>query len=123
MGHVHNYTAEQLAILTERNDAVAFDLIPAMVYIGLLMIIGIVGNLVVCFIFYFRLRMNTQHFLIISLAVFDLLSCFIAMPTEIFDMRYFFMFDSEFACRLLRFVNYFCAFASILTLIVIAADR
>ncbi|KAK7478650.1 hypothetical protein BaRGS_00030113, partial [Batillaria attramentaria] len=109
--------------LVELNDAIAHELVPAMIYVGILMVLGVLGNLVVCFIFTFRLRMGTQHFLIVCLAVFDLLSCFIAMPTEIVDMRFFLMFKDEFACRLLRFVNSYCAFASILTLVVIAVDR
>lgn len=109
--------------LIELNDAIATELIPAMIYVGILMVLGVIGNLLVCYIFSFRLRMGTQHFLIVCLAVFDLLSCFISMPTEIVDMRFFLMFNDEFACRLLRFVNSYCAFASILTLVVIAVDR
>ncbi|KAK7091948.1 uncharacterized protein [Littorina saxatilis] len=123
MGLDHNTTDDYLAKLTHLNDDIAQDLIPAMVFVGLLMVLGLVGNILACFIFVFRLRMSTQHFLIVCLAVFDLLSCTIAMPTEIVDMRYFLMFENEFACRLLRFVNSYCAFASILTLIVIAVDR
>ncbi|KAL8578438.1 hypothetical protein ACOMHN_014937 [Nucella lapillus] len=120
---MNNTTVDAHAKLVEANDEIARDLIPAMVYLAVLMLLGIVGNILVCFVFFFRLRMTTQDFLIIALAVFDLLSCFIAMPTEIVDMRYFLMFDNEFACRLLRFIIHYCAFASILTLVVIALDR
>lgn len=118
-----NYSGFASERLKALNDDMATQLIPAMVFIAFLMVVGLAGNVVVCFVFFFRLRMSTQHVLIMSLAVFDLLSCSIAMPTEIVDMRYFLMFENEFACRLLRFINFFSAFASIMTLVVIAVDR
>lgn len=118
-----NHNATERDRLRELNDDIARQLVPAMVFVALLMVVGLAGNVVASFVFSFRLRMSTQHLLILWLAVFDLLSCSIAMPAEIADMRYFMLFESEVACRLLRFVNHYCSFASILTLIVIAADR
>ncbi|XP_067665974.1 neuromedin-U receptor 2-like [Haliotis asinina] len=109
--------------LQEVNDAMAVLLIPAMVYVGLMMIVGLVGNGLVVYVFPTKLTTGTQSVLITCLAVFDLLSCIIAMPTEIADMRFFFMFGSVFACKMFRCVNTFCAICSILTLLGIAVDR
>ncbi|XP_071111658.1 nematocin receptor 2-like [Haliotis cracherodii] len=109
--------------LQEVNDAMAMLLLPAMVYVGVMMIVGFVGNVLVVYVFPMKLTISTQSVLITSLAVFDLLSCIISMPTEIADMRFFFMFESVFACKMLRCVNTFCAMCSILTLLGIAVDR
>ncbi|XP_005097345.1 uncharacterized protein LOC101851575 [Aplysia californica] len=105
------------------NDDIARTLIPAMAFFGILMVIGIVGNSLVCYVFCRRLQPGTQNYLIVFLAVFDLLSCTIAMPNEIADMRYFYVFDSEPACKIMRFINSFCAMGSIMTLLAIAVDR
>ncbi|BFZ11111.1 hypothetical protein BsWGS_14150 [Bradybaena similaris] len=64
-----------------------------------------------------------QHFLIVSLAVFDLISGTVVMPTEIVDMEQYYMFESIIACKMLRFVNACTNNSSILMLLVIAADR
>ncbi|XP_046548868.1 trace amine-associated receptor 4-like [Haliotis rubra] len=109
--------------LQELNDAMAMLLIPAMVYVGVMMIVGFVGNVLVVYVFPTKLTTSTQSVLITCLAVFDLLSCIIAMPTEIADIRFFFMFESVFACKMFRCVNTFCAMCSILTLLGIAVDR
>uniref|UniRef100_A0A0B7A4J0 G-protein coupled receptors family 1 profile domain-containing protein n=2 Tax=Arion vulgaris TaxID=1028688 RepID=A0A0B7A4J0_9EUPU len=115
-----NYTRDDLEALTNEK---AITLIPAMVVLGLMMIAGVVGNTLVCYIFGCRLKSGTQNFLIICLAVLDLLSCVIAIPNEIADMRFYFDFGSAGACKIMRFINTFCSIGSIFTLVVIAIDR
>ncbi|XP_059165268.1 D(2) dopamine receptor-like [Physella acuta] len=105
------------------NDERAQQLIPAMVVLGVLMVIGIPGNALVVYVFCFKMKTGTQNILIVCLAVFDLLSCCLSIPNEIADMRFFFMFDSVAACKIMRFINTFCAIGSIFTLLVIAVDR
>ncbi|XP_046375916.1 orexin receptor type 2-like [Haliotis rufescens] len=109
--------------LEDVNDAMAITLLPVMLYIGVLMIVGFIGNAMVVYVFIFKFRRGTQNFLITCLAIFDLISCMIAMPTEIVDVRYFYMFNSVFACKLLTFVTTFCAMCSVFTLLGIAIDR
>ncbi|KAK6167655.1 hypothetical protein SNE40_021631 [Patella caerulea] len=69
------------------------------------------------------MKPGTQNIMIICLAASDLLVCFVGMPTEIADMRFDYNFESEFACKLLRFVNTICSLWSSFTLVVIAVDR
>ena len=109
--------------LFDINEQIAVTLIPAMVYVGVMMLFGVVGNILVCFVFITKMKKGTQNFLITSLAVFDLLSSLLAMPVEIADMRYFYTFRSEVACKLLRFINALCCLSSIVTLLAIAVDR
>lgn len=119
-----NYTNSSVdEIRDEVNRVISIELIPVMVYLGLLSLFGGIGNLLVCFVYYSRLRMSTQHFLIICLALFDLLTCFLVIPFEINDLSHYFNFTEEAVCKTLRYVTHFCTFASILTLIVIAIDR
>ncbi|CAL1542914.1 unnamed protein product [Lymnaea stagnalis] len=122
-GDAGNAATNSTTSLTDMNDAKAETLISAMVLLGILMIVGIVGNSLVVYVFCFKMKTGTQNILIVLLAVFDLLSCCLSIPNEIADMRYFFMFGSEEACKIMRFINTFCAIGSILTLLVIAVDR
>jgi hypothetical protein len=109
--------------LHDLNEAVAMELLPAMLFVGILMILGIVGNSVVCFVFCFRRRMTVQHFLIVTLAVFDFLTSLISMPMEIAVLRYFYTYNSVFMCRLLRFLESYTSTASSFLLAVIGLDR
>ncbi|KAK7489411.1 hypothetical protein BaRGS_00019355, partial [Batillaria attramentaria] len=109
--------------LWRENEAFARTVVPAIVYLVVVMVAGAIGNSLVVYVYSVRFRMTTQHFLIVCLACSDLVICLLAMPTEIADLRFHFNFSSEHACRLLRFVTMFCAIASNFVLVVIAVDR
>ncbi|XP_025091550.1 oxytocin receptor-like [Pomacea canaliculata] len=111
------------ADLWAENEAIARKLVPAMVFVGALMLVGIVGNSLVVYVYAWRVKPTTQYFLILCLACSDLLICLIPMPTEIADMRYHLTFSSPEACRLLRFINLLSFVFSIFILLVIAVDR
>ncbi|PVD32609.1 hypothetical protein C0Q70_08051 [Pomacea canaliculata] len=99
-----NYTNSSVEeIRDEVNRVISIELIPVMVYLGLLSLFGGIGNLLVCFVYYSRLRMSTQHFLIICLALFDLLTCFLVIPFEINDLSHYFNFTQEAVCKTLRY--------------------
>lgn len=118
-----NTTREDDDLVTELNDDKARLLIPVIVYIAVLMISGILGNFMVCFYYGFKSRLTTNTFFIIVLAVYDLLACSVAMPTEIADIVLYYKFESGAACKIFSFVNYVSAMGSAFTLVVIALDR
>lgn len=111
------------ALLTKLNDEKAILLIPAILYVSCLMIVGLVGNILVCIFYGCKTRFNTNSFFIIILASFDLISCVITMPIEIVDLRFFFMFTNAPACKAARFLNSFATMGSAATLLAIAVDR
>ena len=119
MANISNH--EQLLI--EINDKTAILVIPAILYVGILMIVGLIGNILVCVYYGCKTKLNTNSFFIIMLAVFDLLGCTVAMPIEIVDLRFFFMFVNAPACKIARFVNTFATIGSSMTLLTIAFDR
>ncbi|XP_046567839.1 rhodopsin, GQ-coupled-like [Haliotis rubra] len=116
-------SANHSQLLHMVNDEIATTLIPAMVCIGVLMVSGFIGNTLVWYVFSTKLKHSTQNFLFVILAIFDLMSCCVAMPTEIADMRYYFTFDSVIACKILRFLVAFPTLASNIVLLIIAVDR
>jgi hypothetical protein len=58
----------------------------------MLMIIGVIGNTIVLYVYKFRFRRSTSRIFILSLAVFDLITCLLGMPFHIMDMLYPYMF-------------------------------
>ena len=111
------------AIVQELNDEMAMLHIPATVYISILMVLGLAGNSMVFYFYGFKTRKTTNTFFIAKLAIYDIIVCAISMPTEIVDIVLYYEFTNNAACKILRFVNYVAAIASILTLIAIATDR
>ena len=105
------------------NDQMVRVLMPAVIYISLMMILSLVGNVFVCYYYTFKEKRSPNTFFIVVLSVYDLLTCLITMPTDIATMTLYYTFVNDHACRILRFVNFSLAIASILTLVAIATDR
>ncbi|KAH9508377.1 hypothetical protein Btru_050946 [Bulinus truncatus] len=111
-------------VLMRLNDEMFARLAPVIAYFIALMLVGFVGNVVVCYMFVKKLRKSTQNFLLLCLGVFDLLSTVVGIPSEIWDMRHYYMYDSSpWACKWMRFLTSLPSIASILVLMVIAVDR
>jgi len=96
---------------------------PVVVYISLIMLLGLFGNVLVCYYYIFKAKKSTNTFFIVVLSVYDLLTCSITMPTEIVIISLYYTFVDDLACKTLRFVNMILLTASVLTLIAIATDR
>lgn len=90
-------------ILRQLNDEKAVLYIPVVVFIVSLAIIGTFGNVLVLYVYGKERRKKSSHYFILSLAVLDLCSCLIGVPTEVVDLTFPYMFYSLAACKLLRF--------------------
>lgn len=110
-------------LLRELNDRTALRFLPVIIYMSLLMLVGIFGNLMVLVV-YLRKRLKcSSDYFILNLAFLDLLTCLIGVPVEIADLRDPYMFYAPAACKLLRTVESFSNMGSTLTLMAIAMDR
>lgn len=118
-GRMYNFSEE----VQRLNDEAVETLIPAIVFICILMVIGVLGNPLVVYFYGFKLKPTPSYMFIVSLAVFDFLVCTVSMPLELVDLIRFYTFESAEACKLLRFINYLIAISSGLILIAIAVDR
>ncbi|XP_062572473.1 neuromedin-U receptor 2-like [Saccostrea cucullata] len=110
-------------LLQKLNDDKAVLYIPVIVYMVLLMLVGIAGNLMVCLVYIKKKFKCSTDFFILNLAFLDLLTCFFGIPVEIADLRYPYTFDAPVACKLFRTVESLISMGSTLTLIGIAVDR
>ncbi|XP_048752306.2 orexin receptor type 2-like [Ostrea edulis] len=114
---------EAQMLLHKLNDEMALRYLPVIVYMLILMLVGIFGNILVCCVYCSKPKKTSSHYFILNLAVLDLLTCVIGMPTEVTDLRYPYMFYAPAACKLLRFVESVSIIGSSITLIAVAFDR
>ena len=100
-------------------------LIPSFIYICMLLVIGIPGNALVCFIYQFKIRNRSlsSNIFILALSWFDLINCLVSLPIEIKFILNFVQFDEPIICKLSRFLTFFCNNASATILMAIAVDR
>lgn len=96
---------------------------PVIVYVVMAIVAGLIGNILVCYVYYFRLRRSPSRYFIVFLAVLDLLSCCVGSGSEITDLLQPFTFTATWSCKLLRFGLSFTIIAASFTLICVAFDR
>ena len=114
---------EKRAILVELNAKRMQAHIPAMVMVSCLMLVGLVGNLLVVYVYKRRFKKTSSNYFIMTMAVFDLLACLIGMPTELYDLTNPYTFYSTVSCKLLRGCETFTVYGSAVVLVEIAFDR
>ncbi|XP_076084507.1 uncharacterized protein LOC143055262 [Mytilus galloprovincialis] len=120
---MNNKTTEKFGELDRVNDEMGAVLLPAILIVGVYMIVGIFGNPLVIYYYGCFVKPFPSYNFIVTMAVFDLIVCCVSMPLEIVDMRFNYKFPDATACKIFRFGNYFCSMASSFILIAIAADR
>lgn len=119
-----NLTELDLADVLQRlNNDKVLVLLPVIILVILMMIAGIVGNILVCIVYIFKMKRAPSHYFILYLAILDLVSCCIGMPSELGDLLQPLTFPSADACRFLRFVLSFTVISSSMILICVAFDR
>lgn len=120
---VKNVSVNTDTLLEEMNNDKASLMTPVIVLMVILMVMGILGNFLVCYYYGCKAKETSNTVFIVVVAIYDLVLCTLSIPIEIVDLRFFFTFTNRGACKVMRFVNYFGAIGSVYTLIVIAVDR
>ncbi|KAL3888003.1 hypothetical protein ACJMK2_000387 [Sinanodonta woodiana] len=110
-------------LLQRMNDEMSIVLIPVFIYMGVLILTGFVGNALVCYFYSFKTNSSPTNCFIVILAVFDVMNCTISMPMEIVDIRFYYLFPDDTACKVLRMMTFFCTISSAIILIAIATER
>ena len=109
--------------LQEYNDEEANRRLIPVIYLGLLMLIGIPGNLIVLIVYPSRFPRSTHRMFITGLAVADILVCVVTLPFEITEMRFQYTFYNSWCCKFFRACNNLFALSSIFILMGLSGDR
>lgn len=97
---------------------------PTIAYIGLLMVLGFIGNIHVLVVFSTHFKKNSTYVVfVLSLAVIDFLMCSVHMPLEILDLCYPYNFFSSTMCKVFRSNQSVLTMTSVFILSLIALDR
>lgn len=105
------------------SDDRAMTYLPVILFLIVIMIFGILGNLLVLYIYCSDSKRKPANNFIITMAMFDLLACGIAIPLDIYDMRFHYTFFNPWACKAFRYSESAFTNASSFILILIAIDR
>ncbi|WAR18052.1 OPSD-like protein [Mya arenaria] len=109
--------------IQELNDSLAELHVPTIAFIALLMVLGVLGNILVLYVYTRKYHPSTYRCFILWLGWIDLVACTVGMPLLIVSMLFPYMFPSEAACKTLRFLHVFFVVASAFIVITIAIER
>jgi hypothetical protein len=96
-------------------------LIPV-IYLGFLLLMGAIGNVLVLIIYPLRFPNTTRTIFITGLAIPDLLICIVVIPFEIVEVRFQYMFYNEIACKIFRTFSTWYSLESMFVLMELSFD-
>ncbi|XP_060079397.1 orexin receptor type 2-like [Ylistrum balloti] len=123
IGNMSTTTTFLPGLLDTLNDEKALLYLPVIIFVAFLMVTGVIGNILVIYVYCCKYQSRSSNHFIVSMAAFDLLSSLICMPIDIYDVRFHYTFYSVWACKLFRYSQNVTTFGSVIILIEIAFDR
>ncbi|XP_067667488.1 neuropeptide FF receptor 1-like [Haliotis asinina] len=109
--------------LHDYDDRYALQVLPAILFLVVLMLLGSLGNSLVCYVYIAKFKPSPTNRYIIALAIFDLINCGICIPHEIADMRHRYTIARYGLCKVMRVITAFTTYASGFILLTVAVDR
>ncbi|KAL3886215.1 hypothetical protein ACJMK2_026223 [Sinanodonta woodiana] len=111
--------------LEELNLRFAEALVPVTIFLILLAVTGLIGNILVLFVFSRSKEYRKDKFriFVISHCLIDLIECVSLIPAEVLKHQHYFAFENTAACKTKCFFNVFASSAASFMLILINIDR
>lgn len=106
------------------NDQETKRRIVPLMYLSVLTILGVPGNILILFIYMVKFKKKATHrTFVIALAITDLLNCVFTIPFEIAQMTHEYTFYTEWLCKCGRTLNAIFTTSSALILVALSANR
>ena len=121
MNYSNNQTYSAAAVLI--NNEFKNYVLPVSAVFGVFACTGILGNLFVCYVHIFKYKNCNFRYFVLGLCVVDLVSSVTILPLEIYTQLNWYVFPSQWLCKLKAFMNAFTSVASVYVLLLIAIDR
>ena len=115
--------ADQFTTIFDLNREMTLTTLPVIIFIGLIAVIGAIGNCIVIYIYSQKYPKCNFKYFVLLLAGLDLISCCILMPLEIVTFLNWFVYPSSALCKVKSFLNAFTVCSSATSLLLIAIDR
>ncbi|XP_052824920.1 neuropeptide FF receptor 2-like [Octopus bimaculoides] len=106
---------------THLSDPVMFSRLVVFSIIPFFLIVGLIGNMFVVYIYARQSQKSNVETFILVLAVIDLIGCILGMPLEMTEL--YPAIQLNYLCKLYRFIVFICSFMSSLIVISIAIER
>lgn len=113
----------EAASLEELNREEAKLYLGGTIFVCILSVIGIIGNIHVLIVYIFHMKQSNHRIFIICLGVLDLLACTVNMPFAILTQQNPYTFYETAICKILTFHSSFILITSVGVLVLIAVDR
>ena len=113
-------TTANIALFT---DQAIRQRIPSVIYIGILLVVGVVGNAIVLFIFTKYFKDSSYRVFVRTLAIVDLLYCIIHMPLEVLYLLEPYGFYSAGMCKIYCYFSYCINYMSVILVYMMAIER
>lgn len=97
--------------------------LPSITFLTLNLLIGVIGNSVVIYVYGFCMKATPMNSFIVSLAILDIVTCSVGIPLMILQDMLPYIVTSNPTCKLMHFVYSTTIIASSLVLVTIAVDR
>ncbi|KAJ8320966.1 hypothetical protein KUTeg_002553 [Tegillarca granosa] len=120
---INDFITDNVTTLDDLNYFFLERHLGGIIFISIMMIIGLVGNLSVISIFATKFKFTNYRTYTIWLASLDITNCLLGMPFLLVYHTHYLTFPNTAICKGGRFVNVFTANASGFLLLVIAVDR
>ena len=117
----YNQTYSNAAVLI--NNEFKTYILPVSAVFGMFACTGILGNLFVFYVHIFKYKNCNFRFFVLGLCAVDLVSSVTILPLEIYTQLNWYVFPSQWLCKLKAFMNAFTSVSSVYVLLLIAIDR
>ncbi|XP_067666416.1 D(4) dopamine receptor-like [Haliotis asinina] len=105
------------------NNTFAHLYMPVIVFLVVLMAVGVVGNSLVCYVYYVKFKPCNNRCFIVVMGILDLFTCVVSIPLHILELNYNATFGTFGLCELIVTCVTFFSMSSAAVLVVVAVDR
>ena len=109
--------------LVQLNQTEVTKYLPVTITLVVIMCIGILGNILVLFIYKFKFKQSSARVYILSLALADLTVCIFGIPYHVLDLTLVLIYTNVPLCKAFSYFMGACTQSSIFILLVVGLDR
>lgn len=110
-------------LLDELNDSLAKAVLPVTAFIGFESLFGLVGNILILFVYGKRYEQSNFRLFVLFMAMIDLTSCLTTLPGEMFSQTNWYKYKYSWICKIKSFLNVMTVWASASILVILGFDR
>lgn len=115
--------SDNTSILLMLNEEQKMYDVGVIIYLGIIMVLGSVGNAFVSYIYYYKLDRTAANLFVAVLSCCDFFGSLVCIPLDIIVILHPYTFHSDVGCRIIRFVVMDVVVISAVIVFAISIDR